>query len=131
MTELTYPHLPRALDAIYHLLWRANGRVVSVEALYAAHKPLVKYANKGANVRASIRHLRRALSACGWKRAVITARDMGYRLDMTRAPAYRPPTYQESRQEGARRPMTIIPRPSGAINLDPTCWLSQRFMEVV
>jgi len=131
MTSPTYPHLSRALDAIYHLLWRANGRTVSVDELYAAYKPSTKHANKGANVRASIRHLRAALSACGWKRAVVTSRDMGYRLNVARAPEYRPPAYSETRLEGARRPITIIPLPDRGADLEPTCWLSNRFLEVV
>jgi hypothetical protein len=53
------------------------------------------------------------------------------RLDMAKAPPYRHQIDRSALSEIARAPLTIIPRQGSAINLERSCWLSNRFLEVV
>lgn len=127
----TYPRLSRALDAIYHLLWQANGRTVTVDDLYAAHKPGVKFAQKNQNVRSSICRLRAELASSGWPDCIMSYGGVGYYLDMDKSPPYRDHVVRAADLSGATEPLAVIPPPDRVADLEPTCWLSNRFLEVV
>jgi hypothetical protein len=131
MDSPTYPHLSRANDLVYCALYRAGGRTLSPEEIHAAHKPGIKWAAMRTNGRALIARLRRDFAECGHHDFIETVHGVGFRLDMAKAPQYRHQIDRAADFGRARRRLTIIPLPDRAPNLEPTCWLSNRFLEVV
>lgn len=131
MTSPTYPHLSRANDLVYCALYRANGGTLTYREIHETHKPGVKHANFGTNGRALMKRMRADFRKCGHGGVIISVPGIGYRLDMAKAPPYRHQIDRAADLDAPRPRLTIIPLPDSGPNLEPTCWLSNRFLEVV
>ena len=126
-----YPHLGPSTDAIFLMLWRAKGQVVSYDDLYASYRPGLRFANQNTCMRANMKRLRAAFRECGYPDFVVTHPGIGYSLDMAKAPTYRHQIDRIPRQDAARGALTIVPLPDSGPELEPTCWLSNRFLRRV
>lgn len=131
MTSPSYPRLSKSLDAVYRALWQANGATLTTDELHEALKPGVRFARKNQNVRTAIYRLREHLAASGAPGCILLHKTMGYYLDISIAPPYRDYMAHGGGLSGAVAAASLTPPPGGAINLEPTCWLSNRFLEVV
>ena len=127
---ITYPNLGPSIDAVYLTLWRAKGRVVTYEDLYASYRPGLRFAQPRDCIRANMKRLRAAFRGCGYPDFVVTHPGIGYSLDMSKAPIYRHQIDRIPRQDAARSALTIVPIPNSGPDFEPTCWLSKRFLEV-